>query len=34
MTDHIPDFAREDGEINLWKAKLGEKGFMKSGYPI
>lgn len=34
MTDHIPDFARDDGEINLWKAKLGEKGFMKSGYPI
>lgn len=34
MADHIPDFARDDGEINLWKAKMGEKGFVKSGYPI
>ena len=34
MADHIPDFARDDGEINLWKAKMGEKGFIKSGYPI
>jgi hypothetical protein len=34
MTDHVPDFDKEDGEISLWKAKMAEKGFMKSGYPI
>lgn len=34
MVNNIPEFARQDGEINLWVSLMEKEGFLKSGFPV
>ena len=34
VDENIPDFARENGEIQLWGTMMRSEGVLKSGYPI
>lgn len=33
LSDHVPALFNDNGEINLWRQKLAEKGLLNSGFP-